>query len=157
MCVARVSRGQRCGAPGHGRSMQTHLSERAELATLDSPHCPQCGLTLEEFPGTQDSEVLEIEVKAYRRVIQRQRYKCVCQCACLPGIVKAPAPANSMARGSHNAMPTAYPSAVADIGSRAHFASPMRCTGTPRACKAGSRSRFGRRGVAYVSSTTSSR
>ena len=51
--------------------MQTHLSEHAELATLDSPHCPQCGLALEQFAGTQDSEVLEIEVKAYRRVIQR--------------------------------------------------------------------------------------
>ena len=79
--------------------MQSHLPGRSEFVTLDSPQCPQCGLALEEFPGTQDSEVLEIEVKAYRRVIQRQRYKCVCQCGCLPGIVTAPAPVNLMARG----------------------------------------------------------
>ena len=98
-CVARVLRGQRCGAQGHGRLMQSHLPGRSEFVTLDSPQCPQCGLALEEFPGTQDSEVLEIEVKAYRRVIQRQRYKCVCQCGCLPGIVTAPAPVNLMARG----------------------------------------------------------
>ena len=98
-CVARVSRGQRHGRRGHGRSMQPHLPGRSESVMLDSPRCPQCGLGLEEFPGTQDREVLEIEVKAYRRVIRRQRYKCVCHCGCLPGIVTAPAPANLMARG----------------------------------------------------------
>lgn len=98
-CDARVPRGQRDGTRGHGRSMQQHLPGRSESMTLDSPQCPQCGLALEQFPGTQDSEVLEIEVKAYRRVIRRQRYKCVCQCGCLPGIVTAPAPANLIARG----------------------------------------------------------
>lgn len=97
--ACRVSRGQRHGTRGHGRSMQTHLGERAEFVKLDSPQCPRCGLALEQFPGTQDSEVLEIEVQAYRRVIRRQRYKCVCHCGCLPGIVTAPAPANLMARG----------------------------------------------------------
>lgn len=98
-CAARVPRGQRHGTRGHGRTMQSHLSGRSELVALDTPQCPQCGLALEEFPGTQDSEVLEIEVKAYRRVIRRQRYKCVCQCGCLPGIVTAPAPANLIERG----------------------------------------------------------
>jgi transposase len=34
---------------------------------------PRCGLGLSEFPGTQDAEVLEIEVKAHRRVIRRHR------------------------------------------------------------------------------------
>lgn len=98
-CVIHVARGQRHGTRGHGRSMQSHLPGRSEAVMLDSPRCPQCGLGLQEFPGTQDSEVLEIEVQAYRRVIRRQRYKCVCQCGCLPGIVTAPAPANLMARG----------------------------------------------------------
>ena len=32
-------------------------------------------------------------------MIQRQRYKCVCQCACLPGIVTAAAPPQLIARG----------------------------------------------------------
>ena len=98
-CVIRAPRGQRPGARGHGRSMQSHLPERAEFVTLDSPQCPKCGLALEEFPGTQDSEVLEIEVKAHRRVIHRHRYKPACKCACLPGIVTAPAPAQLIARG----------------------------------------------------------
>jgi len=98
-CAAHVSRGQRHGTRGHGRTMQSHLPRRSEFVALDSLQCPQCGLALEEFPGTQDSEVLEIEVKAYRRVIHRQRYKPMCACGCLPGIVTAPAPANLIERG----------------------------------------------------------
>ena len=97
--ACRVSRGQRHGTRGHGRSMQTHLRERAEFVKLDSPQCPQCGLALQEFPGTQNSEVLEIEVKAYRRAIHRQRYKPMCACGCLPGIVTAAPPPQLIARG----------------------------------------------------------
>ena len=97
--VARAPRGQRRGARGHGRSMQPHLAQRVEFVTLDAPQCPQCGLALEEFGGTQDSEVLEIEVKAHRRVIHRHRYKPACKCGCLPGIVTAPAPPQLIARG----------------------------------------------------------
>ena len=92
-------RGQRRGAPGHGRKMLAHLSERREIAALDSPQCPACGEPLGEFPGTEDSEVLEIEVKAYRRVIQRRRYRPSCQCSCVPGIVTAPAPPRLIERG----------------------------------------------------------
>ena len=33
-----------------------------EIVDIDSPHCPGCGLALASFPGTEDSEVLEIEV-----------------------------------------------------------------------------------------------
>jgi len=98
-CVAHVSRGQRHGTRGHGRTMQSHLPGRSEFVTLDSRQCPQCGLALEEFPGTQDSEVLEIEVKAYRRAIHRRRYKPMCACGCLPGIVTAAPPPQLIARG----------------------------------------------------------
>jgi transposase len=62
--VARARRGHQRGAPGHGRTMQPHLLQRIELVGLDSPQCPQCGLALGSFPGTEDSQVLEIEVKA---------------------------------------------------------------------------------------------
>jgi len=44
-------------------------------------------LALGIFPGTEDSEVLEIEVPAYRRVIRRRRYRPRCGCGCVPGIV----------------------------------------------------------------------
>jgi len=99
--VARARRGHRRGAPGHGRSMQPHLPQRIEPVGLDSPQCPQCGLALGSFPGTEDSEVLEIEVKAYRRVIRRQRYRPLCNCGCVPGIVAAPPPPRLIERGKY--------------------------------------------------------
>ena len=97
--VKPASRGQRCGAPGHGRKMLAHLPERIETVGLDSPQCPACGQALADFPGTEDSEVLEIEVKAYRRLIRRRRYRPSCQCGCMPGIVSAPAPCRLIERG----------------------------------------------------------
>ena len=60
-------RGQRCGATGHGRKMLTDLPERIETVGLDSPQCPACGEALDEFPGTEDSEVLEPRRPAFRR------------------------------------------------------------------------------------------
>ena len=97
--VATRGRGQQLGARGHARTMQTHLPERVEVIELDSPQCPSCGLSLKAFPGTEDSEVVEIEVQAYRRVIRRRRYRPACGCGCLPGIVAAPAPPRLIERG----------------------------------------------------------
>jgi len=53
----RLPRGQQRGAPGHGRKMLAHLSERREIAALDLPLCPACGEPLGDFPGTEDSAV----------------------------------------------------------------------------------------------------
>jgi transposase len=92
-------RGQRPGAVGHGRKMLGHLPERVEIVEIDTAQCPECGLALNVFPGTEDSEVLEIEVQAYRRVIRRRRYRPTCDCGCVPGIVAAPAPARLIERG----------------------------------------------------------
>ena len=96
---APAPRGHRRGVPSHGRSMQTDLPARHETIDLQAPQCPQCGLGLKPFPGTEDSEVLEIEVQAYRRVIHRKRYAPTCQCGCLPGIVCAPAAPKLIAKG----------------------------------------------------------
>ena len=79
--------------------MLAHLPQRIETVGLDSPQCPACGEALNEFPGTEDSEVLEIEVKAYRRLIRRRRYRPACHCGCVPGIVSAPAPYRLIERG----------------------------------------------------------
>ena len=99
--VASAPRGHLRGAPGHGRTMQPQLPQRIELVELDSPQCPSCGLALGSFPGTDDSEVLEIEVQAYRRVIRRQRYRPLCECGCVPGIVSAPPPPRLIERGKY--------------------------------------------------------
>ncbi len=92
-------RGQQPRAPGHGRVRLEHLPCIEETIELDRPQCPACGEPLHEFPGTDDSEVLEIDVKAYRRVIRRRRYRCGCGCGVVPGIVSAPAPPRLIERG----------------------------------------------------------
>jgi len=97
--ASRAPRGHQRGAPGHGRTMQSHLSERSEFVEIDAPRCPNCGLGFNDFPGTEDSEVLEIEVQAYRRVIRRRRYRPICDCGCVAGIVTAPPPPRLIERG----------------------------------------------------------
>lgn len=62
-------RGQQRGTIGHGRTIEAELSQRHEDIALAKAQCPECGLALKEFAGTEDTQVLEIEVKAYRRVI----------------------------------------------------------------------------------------
>ena len=95
----RAPRGQQHGSAGHGRTLQTQLSARHEDVTLDKAQCPACGLAFNRFAGTEDAQVLEIEVKAYRRVIHRHRYTPSCQCGCVSGIVSAAAPARLINRG----------------------------------------------------------
>ena len=54
--------------------------------------CPQCGAAL--VPSdTEDSEQIEIEVRAYRRRIRRRRYQRTCSCSnCPRTFTAAPAP-----------------------------------------------------------------
>lgn len=92
-------RGQQRGAPGHGRTALPGLPIHEEILPMPSPNCPACGEALEDFPGTEDSEVLEIEVQAYRRVVRRQRYRPTCRCGKLAGIVTAAAPGRLIERG----------------------------------------------------------
>lgn len=92
-------RGQQRGTIGHGRTIEAELSQRHEDIVLAKAQCPECGLALKEFAGTEDTQVLEIEVKAYRRVIHRHRYVPACQCGCVRGIVTAPSSARLIARG----------------------------------------------------------
>jgi transposase len=92
-------RGQQTGSVGHARTIEAQMSERHEDIVLEKAQCPECGLAFKEFAGTEDVQVLEIEVKAYRRVIHRHRYVPTCQCGCVSGIVTAPSPARLINRG----------------------------------------------------------
>jgi transposase len=87
-------RGQQRGRPGPKRRDYSHLPVVEE--DLDLPaeqrRCACCGLPFEPFPGTEDSEVLEVEVRAYRRHYRRRRYRPTCSCGAQPGIVTAPPP-----------------------------------------------------------------
>ena len=70
----------------------SHLPAQEELVELpaDERLCPTCNKPF-VMSGTEDSEQIEIDVKAHRRVIRRQRYRKTCTC---PGCqtITAPAP-----------------------------------------------------------------
>jgi len=87
--------GQQRGRPSPPRRDYSHLP--VDLHELELPadqqQCPHCGQPFTSFPGTADSELLEIEVHAYRRRYRRHRYRPTCRCGCQPGIVSAPGPA----------------------------------------------------------------
>ena len=76
------NRGQQPGNPGPKRRDYSHLPVREEVVELppEQSVCPCCGLPLLPLSDTEDSEQVEIEVSAYRRVIRRRRYRRTCTC-----------------------------------------------------------------------------
>jgi transposase len=91
---ARRPRGQQAGRPGHGRRDYRHLPAQVEDAELsgDAGCCPQCQRPFQPLAGTEDSTVLEIAVRAHRRIVRRRRYRPTCQCGALPQVITAPPP-----------------------------------------------------------------
>jgi transposase len=84
-------RGQRKDRPGPTRRDYSHLPVVEELRELPKEQrvCPQCGTPLAPS-DTEDSEQIEIEVRAYRRRIRRRRYQRTCTCSNCPRTVTAP-------------------------------------------------------------------
>lgn len=87
-------RGQQTGSRGHGRTERPYLRVEEEVRDLaDAARCcAQCGLPYDPFPGTEDSQIFEIEVRAYKRHIKRRRYQKGCSCphsGSHPGIITA--------------------------------------------------------------------
>jgi hypothetical protein len=66
-------RGQQPGSKGHGRSDRSALPVVAEVHDVSeaAQHCPTCGKAFLPFPGTEESTIIEVQVQAYRRRIQR--------------------------------------------------------------------------------------
>ena len=84
-------RGQQAGSPGHGRTKRPHLPVVEEERDVDpeEKHCPKCGKPHLPF-GSEDSEIVEIQVRPFIRRVKRQRYVKGCQCAGTPSIITAP-------------------------------------------------------------------
>ena len=72
----------------------SHLPAKEEVIELPKEErtCPRCGQPLRQMTDTEDSEQIEIDVQAHRRVLRRRRYRKTCTC---PGwqTTTAPAPA----------------------------------------------------------------
>jgi transposase len=92
--AGRRPRGQQAARPGHGRRDYSHLPadvEDAELTGADGC-CPQCQRPFQPIGGTEDTTILEIQVRAHRRIVRRRRYRPTCQCGVVPKVVTAPPP-----------------------------------------------------------------
>ena len=99
---SKRKRGQQPGTSGHGRCRHEQLPVEEEVIDLPESDkvCPHCRKPFEAFPGTDDSDVVEIEVRAHRRVIRRKRYRRTCHCRELPRIVTAPTPPKLIPKGA---------------------------------------------------------
>jgi transposase len=85
-------RGQQPGNPGHGRRDRSALPVRVEVHDLSAAEqaCPVCGKAFQPFPAPEESSIMEVQVQAHVRRIQRQRYSKGCHCPQGPGLVTAP-------------------------------------------------------------------
>jgi len=85
-------RGQQPGSRGHGRTKRPPLPQREELINFpETPACSECG-ELYILDGSKESEITEVEVKAYKRKSICCRMKRGCSCKGTPKTITAPAP-----------------------------------------------------------------
>ena len=71
----RRRRGKQVGTKGYGRKRRDHLPTEEVLHDLPQSKqcCPRCGKPFAVFPGTEDSEVIDWEVRLVRRTHKRTR------------------------------------------------------------------------------------
>ena len=100
----KLPRGHQAGKPSTGRRLHTNVPAQEESWDLreEDKCCPACQKPLKPIHGTEDSELLGVDVKAHRRYIRRVRYTPSCKCRVLPGIVIAPGPAKLIPRGGYD-------------------------------------------------------
>jgi transposase len=99
---SRRERGQQPENPGPQRRSYSRLPAHEEFRELPPERCvcPRCGQPLLPRGDTEDSEQIEIEVRAYRRVIHRRRYRRTCTCDG-PRTLTAPAPPKLIPKGRY--------------------------------------------------------
>ena len=87
-------RGQQAGGKGHGRTPRPDLPVEEETLDLPggTPCCDYCHQPYRDFPRTEDSDVVEVQVQAYVRRSKRKMYRCGCQCEQARVLITAPLP-----------------------------------------------------------------
>ena len=95
------NKGHQPGGPTHGRTMHPELPEVHEHCKQDDSVCPACHKPWRELCTTEDSSVIEIEVKAYVRKIHRHHYIQACDCPNQKLITCAPVPAKLIPKGKY--------------------------------------------------------
>jgi len=96
-------RGAQPGHAGHGRRDYSHLPAQEEFVPLaeESLACPHCGKPAAMMSDTEDSEILEIEVRPHRRRIRRRRYRTTCDCDPGRQTLTAPLPPKLIPKGNY--------------------------------------------------------
>ena len=84
-------RSEKLEAPGTGRTPRPGVEEWVEVPDppAEARRCDACGKPY-AANGADESSLLEIEVRAHRRVIRRPRWRRGCDCASVPLEVSAP-------------------------------------------------------------------
>ena len=101
--AAAKKRGAQPGHAGHGRRDYSHLPVKEEFITLpeESLICPICGKPATIMAVSEDSEVVEIDVRAHRRQIRRRRYRATCDCHPTRRTLMAPPLPKLIPKGSY--------------------------------------------------------
>jgi transposase len=101
--VAGNKRGAQPGHVGHRRRDYSHLPVVEEFVPLpeESLICPHCGKRAAMMSDTEDSELLEIDVRAHRRRIRRRRYRATCDCDSTRRTLTAPPPPKLIPKGNY--------------------------------------------------------
>ena len=85
-------RGQQLGSKGHGRTSFPNLAEKDEPINFpEVPVCSKCG-ELYTYDESKEAEIIEVEVKAYKRRIIRCCMKKGCSCKGVANTITAPMP-----------------------------------------------------------------
>jgi transposase len=95
-------RGQQKGSKGHGRTSRPDLAvieEERDVAPEDQKCC-LCGKAYKPLSQTEDSRIIEVQVKAHVRLIRRKMYTQACACEGVPGMITAPPAARLIAKTS---------------------------------------------------------
>jgi len=93
-------RGQRRGAPGHGRRLYEELPPREVVHDLpeEARRCPTCGEAYTSA-GTEDATTIEWEVQIRRVIHQRMKYRSTCACRAATVLLTAPSPPKLIPKG----------------------------------------------------------
>jgi transposase len=101
--VVANRRGAQPGHAGHDRRDYSHLPVEEEFVPLaeESRACSICGKPAAMMSATEDSELLEVEVRPYRRRFRRRRYRATCDCGLSRRTLTAPPPPKLIPKGNY--------------------------------------------------------